>query len=106
MIWKMTKLLEIEEIMLCKLVLLKIPKQPRNWRLYPGGGGKTFWYTHFGGPKTLFSYINLQVTDSVGGEPCKFFHLRGNAPRAPCRYVPVPKSSSFNGILTLCLYIP
>ena len=37
MIWKMTKLMEIEEIMLCNLVLLKIPKQPCKRRLCPVG---------------------------------------------------------------------
>ena len=54
MIWKMTKLLEIEEIMLCKLVLLKIPKQPRNWRLYPGGGAKPFGTLTLEGQKPYF----------------------------------------------------
>ena len=55
-------------------------------------GGKTCLYTHFGGAETLFSYIYLQVTDSVGGgaKPSKMFHLEGWAmsPGPLCRYVP------------------
>ena len=30
-------------------------------------GGKNCLYNHFGGTKTLFSYVNLQVNNSVGG---------------------------------------
>ena len=61
MILKMTKLMEIKEIMLCKFLSNHVTGG------HAQGGGKTFWYTHFGGAKALFSYINLQVTDPVGG---------------------------------------
>ena len=51
--------------------------------------GKNYLYTHFGGAEALFSYIDLQVTDSVGGtKPCKIFHLWGNAPFPPYWWVP------------------
>ena len=53
-------------------------------------GDKTCLYKHFGGAKALFSYINLQVTDSVGGgKTMQNFLFGGNAPVPPCRYVPV-----------------
>ena len=44
-------------------------------------GDKACLYTHFGGEKALFSCINLQVKDSVGGQNhANFFHLKDNAP--------------------------
>ena len=50
------------------------------------GGGKTYIYRHFGGAKALSCYINLQITDSVGGKSCKF-SFGGMAPRVPGMYV-------------------
>ena len=49
-------------------------------------GGRNCLYTHFGGAKALFSFINLQVNDSVGGaKPCKIVHLEAIT---PCRFIP------------------
>ena len=45
--------------------------------------GKTCFYTHVGEAKALFSYINLQVTDSVGGKTMQNFSFGGNAPTPP-----------------------
>ena len=44
--------------------------------------GKTCFYTHFGEAKALFSYIDLQVTDCVGGKTMQNFHL-GAMPTCP-----------------------
>ena len=50
---------------------------------YAMGGAKLASGVHFGGAKALFSYVNLQVSDSVGGaKPCKIFRFGGIAPRA------------------------
>ena len=52
------------------------------------GEGKTCLYTHVGGAKVLFSYVNLQATDPVGGaKPFKIFHVGENAPVHPCKHV-------------------
>ena len=47
--------------------------------------GKTCLYTHFRGAKALFSYINLQVTDSTGGggKAMDNFSFGGSAPVPP-----------------------
>ena len=50
-----------------------------------GGGGKTYQCKHFGGKNALLSYVNLQVSDSVGGH----FSFGEHCPRATCRYVPI-----------------
>ena len=48
-------------------------------------GGKTGLYNHFGGTRTLFSYANLQVNNSVGGKiHSKVFQLESIASNAPC----------------------
>ena len=47
-------------------------------------GGKTCLYTHFGGAKALFSYIDLQVADSVGGSiTLQNFSFGANTPVPP-----------------------
>ena len=56
---------------------------PHNWRSWPWGGGrvKIFLCNHFGDAEALFCYINLQVTDSVGGgKTIKKLSVRGNTP--------------------------
>ena len=88
----MTKLMKIEEIMLCNLVLLRIPNQPRNWRSFPGGRQNLLVHSLWRG-KSLFSYINPQVTEPVrGAKPCKIFHLRGIGTVHPTKYVPSMKA--------------
>ena len=39
-------------------------------------GGKTYQCKNFGGAQALFSYVNLQIIDSLGGgglKPCNIF---------------------------------
>ena len=62
--------------------------QPRNWKSCPGGQNLLAHSLWRG--KSLFPYINLQVTASVGegAKPCQSFHLGAMPPVAPCRYVP------------------
>ena len=47
---------------------------------------KTWLYIHFGGVKTLLSYVNLQVNNSAGG-PCAFLILGGIAPALSYRHL-------------------
>ena len=58
--------------------------QAHNWSRCPGG--KTCLNNHFEGIKALFSYVNIQVTNSVGGgqNHAKFF-IWGHCPPCPCR---------------------
>ena len=67
--------------------------------------GKTCLHKHFGGAKALVSYINLQVTDSVGGaKQCKIFHLGGNAPVPPagtCLRQTTPESQKELRLITM-----
>ena len=46
-------------------------------------GGKTCLYTHFVGAKALFTYINLQVPDSVEGKPMQNFPFGAMLPVPP-----------------------
>ena len=47
-------------------------------------GGKACFYTHFGGAKVLFPYINIQVTDFVGGlNNAKLFYWAQCLPAPP-----------------------
>ena len=55
-------------------------------------GGKPCLYSHLGGAKALFFYINnIQVTDFVGGPKlCKFLSW-GKCLRASCKCLPGTK---------------
>ena len=60
-------------------------------------GDKTCFCSHFGGAKALFSYINLQATDSVGGQNhAKCFIWGGAKPHCPLqmREWKIPEPSS------------
>ena len=48
-----------------------------------GVGGKTGMYNHFGGGKTLFSYVNLQLNNTVGGKTKQNLSFGSIAPVPP-----------------------